>query len=239
MLSIQSTEQLTGARISGDFWDIDELINAIYKITGDENKYYDYQGARLRILSVCYNLRQASKGTHQLEFVSNGINKSVLTQHELIFPNKNVYFAAEVLWPELIFTAIALNDFIRLHQELIDSSDWNIDVATIRKFQAAVADCLEQEMNEEQYLVFLRMLHTKSPLTFRYATQYVDVLNLEYIQLSLEERKTHLAAFALRLMLEDDEYITLKSQLMEAAITTKKSLHEIEIKAKYPETIFW
>jgi hypothetical protein len=30
----------------------------------------------------------------------------------------------------------------------------------------------------------------------------------------------------------------LKSQLMEAAITTKKSLHEIEIKANYPETIF-
>jgi hypothetical protein len=36
MLSIHSTEQLTGARISGDFWDIDELINAIYKITGDD-----------------------------------------------------------------------------------------------------------------------------------------------------------------------------------------------------------
>lgn len=239
MLSIQSTEQLTGARISGDFWDIDELINAIYKITGDENKYYDYQGARLRILNVFYNLRQATRGEHQLEFVSNGLNKSVLTQHKLIFPNKNVYFAAEVLWPELIFTSIALNDFIRLHQELIDSSDWNIDVAAIRKFQAAVADCLEQELNEEEYLVFLRMLHTKSPLTFRYATQYVDVLNLEYIQLSLEERKAHLASYALRLMLEDDEYVLLKSQLMEAASATKKSLHEIEIKAKYPETILW
>jgi len=239
MLSIQSTEQLTGARISGDFWDLDELINAIYKIIGDENKYYDYQGARLRILSVCYNLRQAAKGEHQLEFVSNGLNKSVLTQHELIFPNKNVYFAAEVLWPELIFTAIALNDFIRLHQELIDSSDWNIDVATIRKFQAAVADCLEQELHEDEYLVFLRMLHTKNPLTFRYATQYVDVLNLEYIHLNFEARRAHLAAFALRLMLEDDEYVMLKSQLMEAAVTTKKALHEIEIKAKYPETIFW
>ncbi|MDM5250926.1 MULTISPECIES: hypothetical protein [unclassified Lysinibacillus] len=239
MLSIQSTEQLTGACISGDFWDLDELINAIHKVTGDENKYYDYQGARLRILSVCHNLRQAAKGEHQLEFVSNGLNKSVLTQHELIFPNKNVYFATEVLWPELIFTAIALNDFIRLHKELIDSSDWNMDVAAIRKFQATVADCLEQEFKEEEYLVFLRMLHTKSPLTFRYATQYVDLLNLEYIQLDLEERKAQLAAFALRLMLEDDEYVALKSQLMEAAITTKKSLHEIEIKTNYPETILW
>lgn len=44
MISIQSTEQLTGVQICGDFWDLDELINAIYKVTGDANKYYDYQG---------------------------------------------------------------------------------------------------------------------------------------------------------------------------------------------------
>ena len=35
MISIQSTEQLTGVRISADYWDLDELINAIYKVTGD------------------------------------------------------------------------------------------------------------------------------------------------------------------------------------------------------------
>ena len=28
MLSIECTEQLTGARISGDYWDLDELIHA-------------------------------------------------------------------------------------------------------------------------------------------------------------------------------------------------------------------
>lgn len=84
MISIQSTEQLTGVQICGDFWDLDELINAIYKVTGDANKYYDYQGPRLRILSVCYKLRHAMLGEHQLEFVSNGVNKNTLTQHELI-----------------------------------------------------------------------------------------------------------------------------------------------------------
>lgn len=239
MLSIQSTEQLTGVRISGDFWDLDTLIHAIYKVTGDENKYYDYQGARLRILGFCHNLRQALQGEQQLEFVSNGLNKNILTRHEIIFPNKNVYFAAEVLWPEILFTAIALNDFIRLHQELIDTSAWNSYVATIRNFQAAVADCLEQELSDDQYLVFLRMLHTKSPLTFRYATQYVDVLNLEYIQLNTQARKAQLASFALRLMLEDEEYTALKSKLIEVASTTKKALHEIPINANYPEEILW
>lgn len=239
MLSIQSTEQLTGARISGDYWDFDELINAIYAIIGDENKYYDYQGARLRILGVCYNLRHAAQGARHIEFVGNGLNKGVLTQHQMIVPEKNVYYATEIFWPELIFTAIALNDFIRLHQERIDASDWNIHIATIRKFQATVSECLEQELNEEEYLVFLKMLHTKSPLTFRYATQYVDVLNLEYIHLSVAERKEHLAAFALRLMLEDEEYIALKEQLMEAIKTTKDALHDVQINIDYPKEIIW
>ncbi|WP_341300975.1 hypothetical protein MHB44_22635 [Lysinibacillus sp. FSL H8-0500] len=239
MIVIQSTEQLTGVRISGDFWDLDELINAIYKITGDENKYYDYQGPRLRILSVCYKLRHAALGEHQLDFVNNGLNKNVLTQHELIFPNKNVYFATEILWPEIIFSAIALNDFIDLHQQLNDSSMWDYDIAIIRKFQAAIADCLEQEMNEEDYEVFLKMLHAKNPLTFRYATQYVDVLNLEYLQLDKEERKAHLAAFAVRFMIEDHDYAALKAQLMDAAITTKQPLHNIQIQLKYPEEILW
>ena len=239
MLSIQSTEQLTGARISGDFWDLDELINAIYTITGDDKKYYDYQGARLRILGVCFNLRHATQGDYHIEFVDNGLNRRILTQHQMIVPEKNVYFSTEIFWPELIFTAIALNDFIRLHQERIDASDWNIHIAIIRKFQATVAECLEQELDEEEYLVFLKMLHTKTPLTFRYATQYVDVLNLEYIYLSIEERKAHLAAFALRLMLEDAEYITLKEQLLEAANTTKNALHELQININYPEEIIW
>ncbi len=239
MLAIQSTEQLTGVRVSADYWDLDELINAIYKVTGDENKYYDYQGPRLRILSVCYKLRHAMLGEHHLEFVSNGLNKNVLTQQELIFPNKNVYFATEILWPEIIFSAIALNDFIDLHQKLNNAAMWNNEIAIIRKFQAAIADCLEQEVNEEDYMVFLRMLHTKNPLTFRFATQYVDVLNLEYIQLSKEERKAHLAAFAVRLLVEDPEYVALKAHLMEAAIATKQALHAIQIQLNYPEEILW
>lgn len=88
-------------------------------------------------------------------------------------------------------------------------------------------------------MVILRMLHTKNPLTFRFATQYVDVLNLEYIQLSKEERKAHLAAFAVRLLVEDHEYVALKAHLMEAAIATKQALHAIQIQLNYPEEILW
>lgn len=239
MLTIQPTEMLTGFRISGDYWDIDSLLTAIYEVTGDENRYFDFQGARNRILHVCLELRKATKGERNIEFVTNGIHKGLEKEKEMLAPKKNVYFSVEILMPELIFTAIALNDFIRLHQEMIDPSMWNIHVATIRKFQATVAVALEELLEEEHYTVFLQMLHAKQPFYFRYATQYVDLLNIEYLHLSLEERKSHMSAYALRLLMEDDSYIALKEQLMTTASITKHAVHELDLTIKYPETIVW
>ncbi len=43
MLTIQPTEMLAGFRISGDYWDIDSLLTAIYEVTGDENRYFDFK----------------------------------------------------------------------------------------------------------------------------------------------------------------------------------------------------
>ena len=50
MLIIQPTEMLTGLRISGDYWDIDALLRAIHDVTGDENRYFDFQGAAAETL---------------------------------------------------------------------------------------------------------------------------------------------------------------------------------------------
>lgn len=239
MLSIESTERLTGGRISGDYWDLDELITSIYEVIGDENKYYDYQGARQRILGVCLQLRKATKGECNIEFVANGIHKGIEKRKDLIAPAKNVYFSVEILWPELIFTALALNDFIDLYNEFVDNNPWNPHTTTIRKFQSIVTECLREHLLEEQFRVFIHLMFTKSPKYFRYATQYVDVLNLEYLKLSYEERKENLGAFAFRLMVEDDEYTALKNEIMATAKLTKNEIHELPIQTKYPEHIEW
>ena len=239
MLTIQPTEMLTGLRISGDYWDIDALLRSIYDVTGDENRYFDFQGARNRILHFCLELRKALKGEHHIEFITNGIHKGLEKEKAILAPKKNVYYSVDLLMPEIIFTALALNDFVRLHQEMIDSSLWNLSVATIRQFQGAIAETLEDLLAEEHYIVFLQMLHSKQALFFRYATQYVDILNLEYLKLTPEERKNTIASYAMRLLIEDDSYSSLKEQLMATASVTKHSIHELNLSLKYPETIDW
>ncbi|WP_263618327.1 MULTISPECIES: DUF6904 family protein [Solibacillus] len=37
MLTIQPTENLTGLTVSGDYWDLDDLIHAIYEVVGFGN----------------------------------------------------------------------------------------------------------------------------------------------------------------------------------------------------------
>ena len=141
MLSLQSTELLTGIRISGDFWDLDELVTSLHHIVGDDNRYYDFQGARLRILSVCHNIREATKGERNIELIANALNKGMMKKHQIIAPDKNIYYSVEILWPEILFIAIAINDFIRLHEERFDNTGWNIHIAVSRQFQAKIAKC--------------------------------------------------------------------------------------------------
>lgn len=241
MLTIQPTQQLTGLSVSGDYWDFDDIIKAIHIVVGGENHYFNYEGARKRLLHVCTKFKQAIKGEHQIEYIANGISRDALKKMQAIVPERNIYYRVNLLLPELVFAALALNDFIMLYKETIDDSEWSIVTTSIRKFQSLIADAIEPFMTEDHYLLFLTTLHTKSPLFHQYATQYVDILNLEYLALSKEERAEHLTSFALRLLAEDEAYQILMQQLLDVTSISKQALNEVELTLKYPddEAIIW
>ena len=239
MLTIKTTEQLTGVTISGDDWDFVGLIDAISEVIGDEKRYFDFQASRSRILRLLIDLRKAKSAEKNITFVANGLNKGIKHERNVVGPEKNIYYSVEVLLPEIIFTAIALNDFIQLHHETVDDSDWNIEVASIRYFQSLIANVLEEFMDKEQYTMFLLLLHAKRPAFFRYATQYVDVLNLEYLKLSAKERKQSIPLFAIRYLADDEGYQVLKEELLAISSLQKKELHEYELSLRYPDQIDW
>lgn len=241
MLTIKPTENLTGLTVSGDYWDLDDIIHAIYEVIGEEKRYFHYEGIRQRLLSFCLKMRQASKGEHQIDFVPNGMNKETKKKMNAIIPERNIYYGVNFLLPELVFAALALNDFISLYKQTINNSEWSIAVTSVRKFQALVADAIASFMTKEHYVAFLTRLHTKSPLFHQYATQYVDILNLEYLSLSKEERAAHITSFAFRFLTEDETYKVLIQQLLGVTSISKQSFHEVELTFKYPEedTIIW
>lgn len=83
---------------------------------GDEDEYVNYDAARMRVLGVCYDIRHARIGDREIEFVDNGMDPGKMKWMSTITPDKNVYLKINVLWPEMLFVTMALNDFIRLMQ---------------------------------------------------------------------------------------------------------------------------
>jgi len=150
MLTLRNTPNLRGIEISGDYLDLDTLYMSLLTIVGDEGEYGNYEGARLRILGVQYDIRHAFQGDREFEFVRNGMDVDRMKLLEMITPEKNLYFKCQVYYPEALFVTLALNDFIRLYAKkqvksapfpLLDKKNlWDAHIATARLFQSLVAN---------------------------------------------------------------------------------------------------
>jgi hypothetical protein len=75
MIYVTNTPNNAGVAIHGDYMDFKRLYNALHEIVGDEYQYPNYEGARLRVLGDCYDIRHAFMGDRELEFVDNGIDQ--------------------------------------------------------------------------------------------------------------------------------------------------------------------
>ncbi|WP_420490104.1 DUF6904 family protein [Neobacillus drentensis] len=51
-------------------------------------------------------------GNREVEFVGNGLHQDMMRHLSIVTNDQNVYFAFNVLWPELLFVTTALNDLL-------------------------------------------------------------------------------------------------------------------------------
>lgn len=238
MLTLQNTPNHAGVKISGDYFDLEELNKAIYHVIGDEKKYHNYTGSRTRILGISHAIRQAALGERNVETVYNGLTEHAKKQKSFISPDKNIYFSTEVLWPEILYAAVALKDFVRLHREESAFPDWEPEVHVITHFQSLVLDCLHGQVPEEEYQIIMKTF-SQAPSVGDYAIQYIDFLNLKYIDMAKQQRESALSSVAMKIAVQDKDYTAFRQQVLAAANPTKKGIHEIYFKADYPDEIDW
>ncbi len=238
MLTLQNTPNHAGVKISGDYFDLEELNKAIYHVIGNENKYHNYTGSRTRILGVSHAIRQAALGERNIERVYNGLTEHAKKQNSFISSDKNIYFSTEVLWPEILYTALALKDFIRMHREKSPFPDWEPEIHVITHFQSLVLDCLQGQVPDEEYKVIRQTFSQSAPVS-GYAIQYIDFLNLKFIDMPKQQRESTLSTVAMKIAAQDGDYTAFRKQVLAAANPAKKEIHEIQIKTDYPEKIDW
>jgi hypothetical protein len=228
MLAITDTPYHTGVKISGDYFDLDRLDQALHRVIGNEDKHDNYKEARKRILGISSEIRHAAQGDRNIEMVFNGLQGHVKKQHGFIAPDKNIYFSVEILWPEILFASIALKDFIRIHKKELKNPEWDFHLHTASHFQALVLDCLHGQTQEEEFQAILEAFSNALPVE-DYAIQYIDFLNLKYINAAKQQREKMLPAIAEKIAVQDRDYLSFRQQFPAAA----------PIQADYPENFSW
>ncbi|MHA6482836.1 DUF6904 family protein [Paenibacillus sp. strain BS8-2] len=249
MITVKSSEQHTGVVIAGDYLDMQTLYDALHEVVGEEGEYGRYEGARLRVLGVCYDIRHSLMGDREVSLEENGIDREMMKRLNVITSEHNLYFNARVLWPELLFVQMALNDFILLHIAKLTKKHyrgalhkhaiWDASIAAIRQFQSAV---MKEIANLVTPVVYTRMMgymvHDYTCFD-RYTTQYIDVLNIDWINMTPDQRLKSLSTMAKRLSEKGKAYQILHERVQAAAKQYNTTEHDISAPEDYPEEFEW
>lgn len=185
MISIKATENNTGVSIIGDFNDFQKLYDSLHMIVGNEDEFRSYEDVRTRVLGLCYDIKHALLGDREFEFVDNGLDDYHKVKLSMISSSKNLYFKINVLWPEVIFIAIVLNDFLKLYAgkkakrayEVFTEKKtaWDSTIAMIRLFQSCVAECIQETLSSNMAVRALNLMCENYQSFDNYITQYIDV----------------------------------------------------------------
>lgn len=243
MLQIKSTANNTGVAVSGNYDDLNELYNALLCVIGAEGEFFYEAASRLRVLSVCHEIRHAFEG-----------------EREKFRSDHNIqYYAFRILWPEAAFIAAILDNFV-LHSyaknlysslipEIFDKQAQSVlrnQIALIHYFQDLVWNELECIVGNKQIKsIFgeyydLRAMHFKYPQLDGFYTQWLDLLNTKYLCSKPEKRCSYLATILTRLFSIDEDYLVLKNSIKTFADQEGIRITGVKITDfVYPDKIQW
>lgn len=251
MIYFNNTPNNTGVAIYGDHMDFENLYDALHTVVGNENEFVTYEAARIRVLGVCYDIRHALMGDREIEFVDNGMDDEKKRRMSVLTPDKNVYLKINVLWPEILFVTMALNEFLVLYakkqvktrsiSDLFTGNKviWDASIAQVRLLQAAVAECLKQMVSEASYARMLNVMNGMYVFVDHYVTQYVDILNDKFIKMDKEKRLKNISTMAKRIAERDREYRDLESQLRDEARERNCRLDDLRLDLDYSTDFKW
>ena len=228
MIQAKVTKNLTGITIQGDYDDFNDLVNAIYRMTGvDSNEAGLYDEVKMRLLGLCYDIRYAYMGDREVVLKDNVLNEDLKEEMGIKNCEQNIYYSVNVLYPEAIFLALAVpNMFIccNYYYGKRDERDQEFKIFS----------------SNSDYLKDKALLKNSREYYMHYVTQYVDYCNLEFLKTDINKRKDKLIDITKKFIKPSKEY-----QRMEKRIKEYSQKHQIPIYAveddnlEYPNEIEW
>ena len=261
MISAKPTEHLTGVILEGEYEDLYEMVESIYRITGLEEDYNDrYWSVKNRLLGICYDIRHAFQGDRNVKLVDNGANDELMKWHSMIMPKQNLHYSVEVLFPEALFVAFSVAELYLPASEyygerarklqkkaehprkFVDKyADYIRDQAMLDILSSVILSAFAEVIGDADFEKVMKLREKSYGYEYgHYATQYVDKCNLEYLKTDPGKRKDKLRNIAKRLLRKPDSYKKLLSGLESTSKRYGCSIHELQDPdLEYPKDIEW
>ncbi len=256
MITIKNTPNLTGVNISGDYTDLYILVEAFHEITIHEysEKHHQFIGISTRVLGLCYDIRHAYQGDREVELVDNNMTEDKMKCHSIITPKTNVRYGCNYLYPEMFFVMLALNALVELRisdltktkyifKEAMDKKViWDETIASIRLFQAQFVKCVKETFTETTFARWMNVMNSKYITIEDIAGQYVDLLNIKYIDMTKEKRLKSLSSMSKKIaeFMYDNDHKEIKEVVTEAAREQRCEPGAIRLQGiEYPEDYEW
>jgi len=206
MIKITNTENLAGVTISGEFSDLEALVDAFYEIAIDEYnpKTATYASASNRMLAVCYEVRHAFQGDREAFLVENYLTPEKKQRFSILTSDKNLHYSCNVLYTDMLFCTLVVNELIRLRMLSLCKKDqynyalnknviWDSTIATLRSFQAEFARCVKNTVSEATYKRWLTIMNSDYIGICHMTIHYLDIITNDYISMNKEKRLKNLA----------------------------------------------
>lgn len=136
------------------------------------------------------------------------------------------------------FKGSSINSMTRMKRSLTQVS-WDKTVSQVRMLQAAVAECIKETVSDAAYARLLNVMNGSYVSTYRYITQYIDILNDKFINMSNEKRLKNITTFAKRIAECNKEYRELEADLKEEARRRNCRVEDLQLAIDYPDEIEW
>ena len=259
MLQVEMTPQLLGIRIRGDYDALNDLYDAIHRLTvtsespdPDQHGTPNEEAMSTRLLALCYDLRHAYMGTRGLERVPSGVDPDACDWYDLPadqISRYNMAFSVEVLYPEAMYELLALSYLVNRRGMQLERKgsnrlagqtrrEFDQDSAIVRLYQSRVIDAVARMASKGRFTRILESLQRGWPDAPAMYLQWLDVINADYLGMSRKRREESVATVVRDLaeFLYNDQYLQIQREVAQAAKKYNCPRTEIKLNIDWPDT---
>ena len=245
MLKIEITRNMTGIKLFGDYYDLEELVEVIHRLTphGDD-AYHPYYGVENRLLSFCFDVRYAYMGQRETEIVDNGFNEYNKHYHQLKTDDKTVYYSCQFLLPEVMFLMCSLPELMMMNEAYCIKEysymQYLKDKAYMNMLISLFEEVLYDIIGEDEFRKLKKYMRSSYFEFIGYVTHYVDKCNIEYIKTPMDKRAKKIKSIVKRYIDKPIGYLNMEEELLFFAKEYECSIYDLDIETlQYPDTIEW